>query len=75
MSNRADDFGTMRRDPPEHEEGALRAMAFERLEELIDAATKPTRARDPFLARDGRLQRFYLKVFLDVDREEVRCRI
>src|ERR1700687_1845980 len=69
------DFRMVLGDPSEHKESAARAVPIEPVEQRIDASRQPARARCPLLAREGRFQRLYLEIFLDVDCEEVRSRI
>jgi hypothetical protein len=70
--NGAHDLGPVIRDPTEHEKGAARIVPIEPIEQRVDAARNPARARNPLLARHRGFQRFHLEVFLDVDGKKVR---
>lgn len=63
--------GTPMRDVSKGEEGAPSTRLFQQGEDHLHAALHATLACVPALARDVRLQRTHLEVFLDVDREVV----
>jgi hypothetical protein len=61
-------------EPPKNEERAARSVPFETGQQGVDAAPDPAGAGHPLIAPYDRLQRFDVKIFLDVHCKEVRGR-
>jgi hypothetical protein len=58
-------------DPSEHKTGSLHFVLGKKLEQTLHSLNDSTLEGLPSVARDVRLERRHLEVFLDVDREMV----
>jgi len=71
VGDREHNLGTVLREPSKNEEGSSGSAPLEAAEESIDAMRDPARTGQPLIPSYDRLQRFDLKIFLDVYSEEV----
>ena len=69
--DRADHFGTVLRQPPQHKESPLSPIPFERSKQRVDTLRDATRVREPVVTSDDGLHCFHLKVLLHIYREEM----
>ena len=74
IGNGANRFWSVLGKPSQNEESAGNAVSVEAVQKRVDATRNTTRAREPFVRRHDRLERFNLEILLDVDSKEVRRR-
>ena len=73
VDNRANDFGTIVREPSEAKESCSRVVPRQRIEKHIHATRDAARTGEPLITRDNRFERLDLKVLFNIDGKKM-CR-